>query len=95
MTRERAMELVRETFASLRRSGILERDIVAGEGTVLLGRGSELDSIAFVTFVTDLEERVRRETGKEFFLTLDELASTADSLDVRVGSVIGRVVAAG
>ena len=32
-----------------------------------------LDSVAFVTLISDLEERVSRESGRELFLVLDEL----------------------
>jgi acyl carrier protein len=35
--------------------------------------GSELDSVAFVTLISDLEERLSRETGTDLFLVLDEL----------------------
>ena len=44
-----------------------------GDDTVLLGTGSALDSVAFVTFVADLEERLARETGLELYVVLDDI----------------------
>ena len=41
--------------------------------TVLLGTGSPLDSIAFVTFVTDVEERLGRETDQELYFDLTDI----------------------
>jgi acyl carrier protein len=65
--------LLRESIDSLRRSGIIEADIDVQPQTVLLGSGSSLDSMGFVTFVTDVEERLNRETGKDLYIVLTEL----------------------
>ena len=73
MTYENAVTLIRETLASLVRSGIIQDDISAEESTSLLGRNSVLDSIAFVTFITELEDRVSRVKGQEFFLVLNDI----------------------
>lgn len=73
ITPERSVELIQESIRGLRRAGLLDRDLVVDDSTVLLGMGSELDSVAFVTLISDLEERLSRETGDELFLVLDEL----------------------
>lgn len=73
MTKENAVQILQESFSSLHRSGILENEITVQEGTVILGSGSPLDSLAFVTFITDLEDRISNETGKEFYLVLTEI----------------------
>jgi acyl carrier protein len=67
------MELIQESVLSLRRAGLLEHDLAVDENTVLLGMGSELDSVSFVTLISDLEDRLSRETGRDQFLVLDEL----------------------
>ena len=67
------LELLRESVQSLRRSGIIEVDMDVKPGTVLLGSGSSLDSMGFVTFVTDVEERLNRATGKDLYIVLTEL----------------------
>jgi acyl carrier protein len=86
ITRERSVEMIQESIHSLRRAGLLEHDLVVDEGTVLLGMGSELDSIAFVTLISDLEDRLSRETERDQFLVLDDLHefnSEEPSLTVR------------
>ena len=67
------MALIRESVQGLRRAGLLDHDLVIDDATVLLGIGSELDSVAFVTLISDLEDRLTRETGEDQFLVLDEL----------------------
>jgi acyl carrier protein len=73
ITNERSIELIQETVQGLRRAGLLDNNLLVDDSTVLLGVGSELDSVAFVTLVSDLEERLSRETGTELFLVLDDL----------------------
>mgnify|MGYP001448534580 FL=1 len=72
--KERALELIQESVEGLIRGGIIEKSFVVENGTVLLGMGSPLDSLGFVTFVTDLEERLIDETDNDdIYLTLDEI----------------------
>ncbi len=73
MSDEQAYTLMRESLDSLRRSGLLTSEIALTRDTVLLGTGSPLDSMAFVTFITDLEDRLNRTTGKELYLVLSEI----------------------
>lgn len=70
---ERAMELIQDSLTSLQQAGLIGQEITLGGNTILLGAGSSLDSIAFVTFVTELEDRLNRETGQELSLVLDEI----------------------
>jgi hypothetical protein len=60
-------------MASLRRSGVVKTDIDVQPDSVLFGTGSSLDSIGFVTFVTDVEERLNRATGKDIYVVLTDL----------------------
>ena len=72
--KERALELIQESVEGLIRGGVLEKSFVVENGTVLLGMGSPLDSLGFVTFVTDLEERLIDETDNDdLYFTLDEI----------------------
>lgn len=73
MTKENAFQILQDSFSSLHRSGILELAITVQQDTVILGAGSPLDSLAFVTFITDLEDRISNEVGKEFYLVLAEI----------------------
>lgn len=67
--------LIRDTFESLQRSGIILATVPFSEETVLLGSGSELDSLGFVTFISDLEERISDAAGTEMYLVLDEISN--------------------
>lgn len=67
------VDLLSESMASLRRSGVVTADIEVRSDTVLFGSGSSLDSIGFVTFVTDVEERLNRTTGKDLYVVLTDL----------------------
>ena len=72
--KERALELIQESVEGLIRGGVIEESFVVENGTVLLGMGSPLDSLGFVTFVTDLEERLIDETDNDdLYFTLDEI----------------------
>ena len=73
MTYEKTYELICDTLTSLQRSGMLEEAIVVNPDTVILGSGSSLDSLGFVTFISDLEERVSAEENQEYYLILTEI----------------------
>jgi acyl carrier protein len=73
ITHERSVAMIQESIYGLRKAGLLEHDLAIDESTVLLGMGSELDSVAFVTLISDLEDRLSRETGRDQFLVLDDL----------------------
>lgn len=73
LERTAILDLLQESMQSLRRSGIIEAEVDVDPGTVLLGDGSSLDSMGFVTFVTDVEERLNRATGKDLYIVLTEL----------------------
>ncbi len=73
LEKDQVLSLLQESIQSLRRSGIIEAEMDVEPDTVLLGTGSSLDSMGFVTFVTDVEERLNRETGKDLYIVLTEL----------------------
>jgi hypothetical protein len=73
MTEERAFQLIAESFETLKKEGMLAADVALREETILLGVGSPVDSIGFVTFVTELEERLIEETNKDLYLVLNEI----------------------
>ena len=73
MNIDKALQLMQETFDSMKRSGMLETAIPVDCDTVILGVGSSLDSLGFVTFISDLEERVSAETEQEYYLILTDI----------------------
>lgn len=68
-----AGKLMEDIFSSMQRSGMIPEDVVVTPETVILGNGSVLDSLGFVTFISDLEEKLCDATGKELYLVLDEI----------------------
>ena len=72
--RKEALQLVEASLDSLARSGVLDQQISVSTDTVLLGSGSDLDSLGFVTFITDLEDRIQQRTQQEHYLVLNEIA---------------------
>ena len=73
ITNENAYKLIKESVDSLVRSGTIDPIENFSRETVILGSGSELDSISFVTFITEVEDRVQSLTGEEFYLVLNEI----------------------
>ena len=67
-------QLIQESFDSLTRSGTIESQVTIKEQTILLGSGALLDSIGFVTFVTDMEDRMEQKLGQECYLVLNEIS---------------------
>ena len=65
--------LMQQSMESLCRTGVIEASVHLDRDTILLGDGSSLDSMGFVTFVADVEERLNRETGKDLYIVLTEL----------------------
>ncbi len=74
-----AFNVMEKSLNSLHRSGMLEQAVKVAEDTVLLGVNSPLDSVAFVSFITDLEERLSQEAGDELFLVIDDIHEFKES----------------
>ena len=73
MKKEHAVQLVLESLQKLKGMDMIDKNEEFSSGTVLLGKESPMDSIGFVTFVTELEERISKETKKDLYLVLDEI----------------------
>jgi len=70
---EQSLNVIQESLESLQQAGIIAEHISISADTVILGAGSELDSLGFVTFISDLEERLCDETNQDIYLVLDEI----------------------
>jgi len=71
--KEIALGLIKDSFDSLSRSGTIEGQVNMKPDLVVLGSGSPLDSIGFVTFVTELEDRIQAKTNEEHYLVLSDI----------------------
>ncbi len=65
--------LIQESLDSLHRGGVVETPISVGEETSLFGEQSDLDSMGFVTFISDIEERLNQRAGRDLFIILSDL----------------------
>jgi hypothetical protein len=65
--------LIVQALRRIQSSGIASADFEVNDDTVLLGMGSPVDSIAFVTLISDLEQCIERELGREFFLVMTDI----------------------
>ena len=74
MTENDALKMIEMSLDKLKAYKMIPEDTVFSESLTLLGPGSPLDSIGFVTFITDIEERISIETDKEIYLVLNEIS---------------------
>ena len=73
--RSDALQAIRGSLDSVNSERPAEDQIPVTDETALLGRDAALDSLAFVTFVADLEERLLGTTGRDFVLVGEAVAS--------------------
>ena len=73
MTEDRALQLIAESLNTLKKEGVLEKDVILTPEFILIGMESPLDSIGFVAFITDLEEKIFEETKQDLYLVLNEI----------------------
>ena len=68
-----ANKLIQDSLNSLHNSGLIEQAISIQDDIVLLGIGTVLDSLSFVTFISELEDRLSQECGTEIYLILQDV----------------------
>ncbi len=75
MEKRKALGLIQASLDSLRRSGTIKVEISATDDTVLMGGGADsgLDSLGFVTFIMDVEDRLSQETGEDLAIVLTDI----------------------
>ena len=76
MTKDDVFKLIQDSFDSLQSADLISETVTVDESTVLLGPDSLLDSIAFVTFIVELEDRLHQAGGQDmsvFSLAINEV----------------------
>ena len=73
MTHKQALSAMQEVFNSMKASGMFDENSNLDSDTVVLGVSSNFDSLGFVTFISDLEERVSDIVGDEVYLVLTDI----------------------
>jgi hypothetical protein len=74
MKKEQVLNLIAESFGEMKESGMIWKDVAFDSETILLGKESPLDSIGFVTFLTDLEERIVKAMKIDLFLKIEQIS---------------------
>ena len=82
LSHESAIQVIQKSFDSLQRAGLVAKEVSVQDSTVLLGSGSPFDSIAFVTFITELEDRLNREENRDDLYRVLNDISTGNSFIV-------------
>ena len=65
LKRAEVSDLIKQCLIALNAERGADEQIAIGEDTPLLGGESQLDSLAFVSLVGDLEERLHEATGQD------------------------------
>jgi len=87
MGKNEIIELIQQSFDALFDAELISEKVNVNLDTVLLGTNSELDSIAFITLFSEIEDRIADNTGNEMYLVLSEIHdfnSDKTSLNVEV-----------
>lgn len=63
-------------------------DLSCGEASVLFGKGSNLDSVDFVSLILDIEQAVEEETGVHVILSDSKALSQKNSPFRTVGTLV-------
>ena len=97
LSESRVKELIIQALERIRKSGIVTADFPIDDNTVLLGMGSPVDSIAFVTLISDLEQSIETELGREFFLVMTDIHDLNEGkAELRIGDLaksIAKIIA--
>lgn len=93
ITEQRIKELIFESLRNVKDSDDVSEDFDLNNDTVLLGAGAVMDSIAYVSFTTDLEEKIEDEIGKEFVLKLHEIHDLNKGKTALIVGDMARIVA--
>lgn len=73
MTNESALKMMSDVLEGLRRSEMVEPGPPLTKDSVLIGSDAILDSLGFVTFVAELEDRLSNGRGEPLELILTDI----------------------
>lgn len=93
ITEQQVKSLILESISEIKNSKMVPENFDVNDNTVLIGMKAVWDSIAFVSFTTDLEERIEDAIGKEVILNLHEIHElNEDKSALKVGNLTKIVV---
>ncbi len=92
ITEQKIREIITASLQKVFDSKIVPKEFPINDDTALIGMGGNLDSVAFVTFVTDVEERIEEEIGREFILKLQEIHDLNEDKNALIVGDMARLV---
>lgn len=87
LTQEHIISFLQKTMDGLFESGIVENKIAISPETLLIGDGATLDSVGFITLLSEIEEKVNSYTNKDIYIVftdIQERNSNSNSLNVKM-----------
>jgi hypothetical protein len=73
MDRTQINNIIQDSVDSLFRSELISEKITINNETTLLGRGSVLDSVAFITLFSEIEDRLSTITESDVIIDYNQL----------------------
>ncbi len=92
MTREQCVSIVSQSFANAASEAGDELATAVGESTALVGPDSVLDSMALVTLVLDVEQRLDEQVGVTISLMNEQALSRRHSPFRSIGSLVDYII---
>ncbi len=92
ITEQKVKEIICNSLKKVINSGIVPKKFAINDDTALIGMGGNLDSVAFVVFATEVEERIEEEIGREFILKLQEIHDLNEDKNALIISDMYRLV---
>lgn len=92
ITEQKVRQIIHESLQKIFDSRIVPEEFSVNDDTALIGMGGNLDSVAFVVFATDVEERLEDEIGREFILKLQEIHDLNEGKNALIVGDMARLV---
>ncbi len=92
MTREQLLSIVSQSYVNTAAEAGIQLPAEVGESTALFGPDSVLDSMALVTLVLDIEQRLHEQAGVGVSLMSDQALSRRYSPFRSIGSLVDYIV---
>ena len=73
MNKDDVMGIVKDAVFKLEKANMLEGEIDFSPALPLLGQTSAFDSLAFISFLTDVEENVSDQFGSDVYIVLNDI----------------------
>jgi hypothetical protein len=74
MNKTEALSLISAVIADLEKEDLLDGPVAFSDNLPLLGPNSPLDSLSFISFLTELEDRITSLKKQETYIVLNDIS---------------------